>query len=82
MSKSNSKLPMAQVLKQELYKRGFTLVRASETLSIRPGTLRAWIGRNRFPEQDLLRLTELAGLPVDLEELQRQYLFQAHTRKC
>jgi lambda repressor-like predicted transcriptional regulator len=81
MTTSNGEKPMiSDVLKAELKKHGFTLARAAKTLRISPDSLRGWISRNRFPQEELLKLAKLGAMPTDLGTLQELYQYGVHTQ--
>jgi hypothetical protein len=80
MTKSSPKQRLSKALKVGLQSKGFTLVKAAKTLGIKPDTLRGWISRNRFPQEELLRLAQLAGLPTDLIQLRGRYIVNLQTQ--
>ncbi len=64
---------LGAVLQKMLHERGITLTRAAQDLGINPNSVRSWVSQNRFPEEELLRLAELAGLPPNIDSLQKKY---------
>lgn len=69
MGSSSNKQALASALKRELKQHGFTQDRAAKMLRLQPASLRGWMMRNRFPQEDLIKLVSLAGMSTDLRKL-------------
>ena len=68
-------------LKQRFRDKGYSMSAVARELDLYVNSLRSWLRRNRFPEAELKQLTAFAGLPEDLEALERKYLFELAGQK-
>jgi len=75
-SKTLGKPPLARELKLELKKHRYTFALVAKHLNISADSLRGWINRNRFPEEHLRGIAELARLPTDMNALANRYEFE------
>ena len=72
---------LAEELKQRYQDQGYSMSAVARELDLYVNSLRSWLRRNRFPEAELKQLTVFAGLPEDLEALERKYIFELAGQK-
>lgn len=68
-------------LKQRFQDQGYSMSAVARELDLYVNSLRSWLRRNRFPEAELKKLVGFAGLPKDLESLERKYIFELAGQK-
>ena len=74
--KGDGRTKLADVIKKRLSEKGLSQDAAAKHLGVPSSTVRNWLNRNTFPEDELLKLMAFLGLKkATLSSLEKEFLF-------